>query len=788
MTKINTILFVLSALCLTMSCTKDSPKDDPKKETYEGHFECRGVTYETLQDAVDACVASGEFSEITLIGNVKDDGAVIPDLYDNCVMLNLSAFKYVLNEGKCLDFGNNDAILMAGGGGIEGNGVIIKSAGEGLSFCDNIIIKGNIVASSDVCFEEDFLGKFEGSLSLDGGNAFFSSEYADMHIIDLTTKGSDAGIQVFNAPKGGIRIDNVISDTKCPVCAMKEGLVEIKSGATPHVHKFSKSNETPADCCTHSHYTMSCPECGYQYVEYAEDEEEYGPCNPENLVYVAAQSATTTDLGYTERWLCPFCGKAYADKGGKTLLEDGGMLLPTSLLLDYDVRDYFGHAMNDLFQPTNGSTLAILGIVLSLVNLFNGISSLLPNTYWSDLNGQLAEMSRKLDEINKKLDAVLTLINAQQSFNMINERYAQINAIAPLTTSTFNNIANIFASGSTMTEKERIQEIKANVELWHNHDGGPKIGKFGPLSERLLSQYPDAALFGGRTIPKMYEIGANTAFLWEHDGYDFRKLLNTKDMIFTCYSSILEMIYVSDVVKYPKEYMREDAIRIIKNRFKLYGNELMRDFERMDSRKDKVRRLNTSNITFSKEICWVDPYCWFLGNWKNRDVCRLPRDDKYKEISIKTCNTIMSSNMLDMPFTTEMAKTIYNYYSRNGKKNLDFKKIMVDSAKFTPSSNPPYLYPYSNNESYLVTNNGDKNFGHFGGDSALPFYNIFYWKASKSSRRDYLGLRTCLDEHANPEQRTILPNCIIDSHRRGHIKDLGSTPGKSFYTLKQVND
>ena len=179
-----------------------------------------------------------------------------------------------------------------------------------------------------------------------------------MHIIDLTTKGSDAGIQVFNAPKGGIRIDNVISDAKCPVCAMKEGQVEIKSGAAPHVHNFIKSNETPADCCTHSHYTMFCSDCGKQEVVYAEDEEEYGPCNPENLVHEAALSATATELGNTERWVCPYCGKAYADKEGKMLLADNGILLPTSPLLDYD---YFFV----LLYSFSGSCFLISGITLS---------------------------------------------------------------------------------------------------------------------------------------------------------------------------------------------------------------------------------------------------------------------------------------------------------------------------------------------------------------------------------------------------------------------------------------
>ena len=782
--KTKTILFALSALCLAVSCAKDSPKDDPKQEIYDGHFECRGVTYETLQAAVDACAASGEFAEITLIGNVKDDGAVIPDGIGDCFMLDLSAFRYVLNEGKCLNIGNNDAVLLAGGGGIEGNGVIIKSAGEDLSFSDNIIIKGDIVASSDICFEEDFLGKFEGSLSLDGGTAYFGSEHADIHIIDLTTKGSDASVQVYNAPKGGIRIDNVIFGTKYPVCAMKEGQVEIKSGAAPHVHNFIKSNETPADCCTHSHYTMICSDCGKQEVVYAEDEEEYGPCNPENLVHEAALPATATDLGYTERWVCPYCGKAYADKEGKTLLEDGGMLLPTSLLLDYGVRDSFSKIVD---QQNFVDPVTLFGFILSFVSIFEGIPSLIPNTNWADLNGKINEMNRKLDELKLEMDTVIGLIHAQEAKKKINERYSQIYALSSLTISTFDEIARILSSSDARTEKQKIEDIKNAVKFWHNQDGGTNIGKFGPLSKQLLSQYPNSGLFGGKTIPEMYEIASNTVFLWEHDSYDFRKVLNAKDMVITCCAAVLELAYISDVETYDDPSLRKIAISDFKKYFEPYGNELKRDFDRMDSRKDKVRRLNSPfNVTFTSEIRWVDAHLWFSGNWKDRSRCRLPRASKLADVSIKTCNTVIRENMLDMQFTDEMARTIYNYYSRNGQQNLDFKKIMVDSAKFTPCARPAWGTSYDNSSSFFVTGTKARNFDHYDGDPALPFYNIFYWKASKWAGNDYLGLRTCLDEHANLEKKLVLPTCRINSGDSGHITKLGTTPNKSFYTLKRV--
>lgn len=790
--KTKTILFVLPALCLMMSCAKESPKEEPEV-TYEGHFECRGATYETLQAAVDACVASGESQEINLVGNVKDDGALIPDGIGDCFILNLSAFKYVLNDGKCLNVGNNCAVLQASGGGIEGNGVIIKSTGEDLSFSDNIAIKGDISASSDVYFEQNFLGKFEGSLSLDGGTAYFGSEHADIHIINLSTKGSDAVVHVYNAPKGGILIDNVASDLKHPVCAMKEGLVEIKSGAAPHVHKFTKSDEVAGDCCIRSHYIMSCPDCGYEYEEFSEDEDAYGPCNPETLVHEDALAATATEFGNSERWLCPFCGKAYADKDGKTLLDCDGLLLPTSLLLDYDVRNYFGNAMNDIFPQENSLEigLAIAGLVLTVVGLFEtagtSIPGLLPNTKWEDLNAKLDVMNAKLDEINLKLNAVITLINAQGAKNAINARHGNLLFLSAYTPMAFNSISKTIKS--SMSKEDKIQEIKKVLTWWSNQQD-KYGGKIGSITEALLREYRNINVYGPTSIPKCNEVAANTVFLWEHDSYDFREVCNVKDILITCCSAILDLLYVSDIKEYPNEDLRKADFARIKNDIKLYTDELKRDIARMDSRKDKVRRLNLSfNIDFSNEIWWVDPYAWFLANWQNTSYCRLPRYTEYQDVSKKTCNIVKNEKMLGMPFSVKMAKDIYAYYSREGKKNLDFKKILVDSAKFTPAQKPQYLFDYSYSSSYIVANNNEENFGHFGNEVQYPYYNIFYWRSKKlAGTNSWVGLRTCLDEHANPMQKTILPNCGIKSTWSGHFQWLGDPPGKTFWTLKRADN
>ena len=807
--KTKTVLFVLSALCLTMSCSKDNPQNDLKEVIYDGHFECRGVHYETLQAAVDACVTSGDFPKITLVGNVKDNGAVIPDGIGDCFVLDLSAFKYVLNEGKCLNIGNNDAVLFGSGGGIEGNGVIIKSSGEDLSFGDNIIIKGDISASSDVCFEENFLGKFEGNLSLDGGTAYFSSVYSDIHIINLSTKGSDAGVQVYDAPKYGILIDNVDSDLQHPVCAMKEGLVEIKSGAAPHVHKFTKSEKVEGDCCTPGHHIISCPDCGYEYEDFSEDNDAYGPCNPKTLEYEAAKPATATEFGNIERWICPFCDKAYADKEGKTLLEDGGLLLPTGLLLDYDVQNYFGNALNDLYpqeenivlSSTAAAVLAIAGVVLSVVGILEtagmSIPGLLPDTKWADLNQKLDAMMQKLKDIDLKLNTVINLISAAPAQKAINDRHQKLTVLAAHTSNAFNSISNIIKSSNT--EEAKIKEIKKVVTWWANQQD-EYGGKLGPITESLLHNYFDVAVYGPTTIPKCNEVGANTVFLWEHDSYDFRIMYDIKDLLITCCSAILDVLYISDIKEYPNEDLRKaDFDRIKKEIYfkdkesgKEYGYiaELKRDLDRMVSRNDKVRRLNASfNIDFSNEIWWVDPYAWFLGNWKNTDVCRLPRYTDVAQVSKKTCNTVKNEKMFGVPFTTDMAKTIYKYYSRDEKIDLDFKKVMVDSAKFTPVNKPTYLYDYFNLDSYFVANNNDEEFGHFnGGDTSQPYYNIFYWRSYYGPGHDWLGLRTCLDKHGNPIQKTILPNCVIKANRVGYMKSLGDPPGKTFWTLKRADN
>ena len=363
----------------------------------------------------------------------------------------------------------------------------------------------------------------------------------------------------------------------------------------------------------------------------------------------------------------------------------------------------------------------------------------------------------------------------------------KLNKYTPL---VFKNMSSIASSNDPDTTK--IRKIKDVITWWSRQDNG----KYPGLSEDLLRQYYSAALFGGSTVPKMFEKASNTVFLWEHDSYDFRDLCNLRDIMITCCSAILDLIYVSDIKDYAgNKQLRDDDFQRIKNDFKLYGKELERDINLMNSRKDKVRRLNVPfNVEFSNEIVWVDPYCWFLGNWDKLDngnyVCRLPRHSDYQKISIKTCNTVKNSSMYGMPFTDEMAKTIYNYYSRNGKKDLDFKKILVDSAKFTPVKQPNYLYDYSRDDSYIVTNNNDTNFGHFNnGDVSQPYYNIFYWRAYRcAGATDWLGLRTCLDKQANTIQKTILPNCSIQTYSTGNIKKLGNPPGKTFWTLKLADN
>lgn len=787
--KTKTILFVLSALCLAVSCTKDSPKDDPKQEIYDGHFECIGVAYETLQAAIDACVASGESQEINLVGNVKDDGALIPDGIGDCFILNLSAFRYVLNDGKCLNVGNNCAVLQASGGGIEGNGVIIKSTGEDLSFSDNIAIKGDISASSDVCFGQNFLGKFEGSLSLDGGTAYFGSEHADIHIINLSTKGSDAVVHVCNAPKGGILIDNVASDLKHPVCAMKEGLVEIKSGAAPHVHKFTKSDEVAGNCCTRSHYIMSCPDCGYEYEEFSEDEDAYGPCNPETLVHEDALAATATEFGNSERWICPFCGKAYADKDGKTLLDCDGLLLPTSLLLDHDVLNYFGNAMDDLFTPANDGGV-ILGIILAVVGIIEtagfSIPSLLSNPKFEDLNAKLDVMNAKLDEINLKLNAVITLINAKDAKDAINARHRNLLFLSAYTPMVFNNISNIIKSSSS--NEAKIQEIKKVLTWWSNQQD-KSGGKIGSITEALLREYRNINVYGPTSIPKCNEVAANTVFLWEHDSYEFRNMCNVKDLLITCCSAILDLLYVSDIKEYPNEDLRKADFAGIKNDIKLYTDELKRDIARMDSRKD-LRRLNLSfNIEFSNKIRWCYPLGWFAYHWQNTSYCRLPRYTSCAEVSKKTCNIVKNEKMFGMPFSVEMAKKIYAYYSRDGKKDLDIKKVLVDSAKFTPVNGPLYIQAYYHSHSYIIADNKDEVFGHFNDSNCYPYYNIFYWYTKPLlGTSSYLGFRTCLDKHANPQQRMLLPQCGIKANESGYFQWLGPHTDIGLWTLELANN
>lgn len=157
-------------------------------------------------------------------------------------------------------------------------------------------------------------------------------------------------------------------------------------------------------------------------------------------------------------------------------------------------------------------------------------------------------MMQKLKDIDLKLNTVINLISAAPAQKAINDRHQKLTVLAAHTSMAFNNISDIIKSSNT--EEYKVQEIKKVVAWWANQQD-EYGGKLGPITESLLHNYFDVAVYGPTTIPKCNELGANTVFLWEHDSYDFRIMYDIKDLLITCCSAILDLIYIKDIKEYP---------------------------------------------------------------------------------------------------------------------------------------------------------------------------------------------------------------------------------------------
>lgn len=758
--KIMPLICLLSLLALMSNCKKD--KSDSKC------FELDGTNYETLQEAFNS-IGDGQTAQIALLKDAEGDGAVLPEGKNAIIFLDFGEFCYELHEGKLIDLKNSDAIVSANGGAIKGANSFIKSEGGSLAFEGDLDLEVGIETASETDFEENFIGSFEGDLTVDGHDVYFMCPEATINIHRLTVKGENASVQILETLDGGMKIEKVISTLPHPVCAMNPDAATIGDGTPLHVHNFIQSEEE-ATCCTFKEITYTCSECGFSYED-ADVEGGYGPCPIEDLIHYDEMPQGDTTFGYAEHWQCPHCGRAYANVNGSNDISGDYLLFPNNMEAGYPFISDFSdlELLNEGLDP-----FSIITGIITIVGFFSStgmaIPGLIDNSYmWNDLNAKVDAVSEQIASVGSKIDALILEVKAIPAKSVIMERQEVFNYFTFNTMPTMISIDETLKS-SSLSEQEKTEKIRQLVKTWAESG----VMTYDLALNHMMQFYNT----GIGSVPQLFEEFANASFLWENQGYPMRKQALIRDAVLSGCSFVLAYIYNKDIREestipgHNRQRYLEGMQRVLEN----YIATMKKDMYRMRVRNDALVKINMggpNGTCFDKKMRYTDAYGHLNARWRDQKNCRFPRENQDNAAVRSTENFIIDCGGL--PFTRFMAEAITTQYNAKHEQPLtDMWGYLINTIGFNRGET-------SSNFRIIVRENvaSEYAFGHDGGDVSQPHCGPFYWRAYRlSGARDWFGVRSILRKNGKGTERLlVLPDCSISTYSSGHFKDFGNNSG-----------
>lgn len=767
------LLWILLLGVLAAACGKED------FDTTEKAFRYNGAEFVTLQEALDFATLSSAADiagDIMMIADYIGPGATASANYSGYLCLDLNGHNCRIHTP--LNIGTS-CTFLTGSGAFEGD---IKASNAFLCISEGVRMEGDLTLTDtraaekelweeDVFFDESFSGSFKGSITLENVMLALSSIKGTFDIKNLTVRGSK-GIFSVGVPDKSVNVAKARVKDEGRICAVEARSINVASGAQPHIHNLVKTEEIAATCVSPKTIKYACTEC--DYVQYIKADDIFGACPPESLVHFEARPATATERGNVEYWECPLCGRKYKDAQGKVLLEGSVTIMATSFSADEallnDLDDEFDWRSE--FQPETKSVFATVGTIVSLIGMVqkatNIVSSLVStgeDPHWVAVKDKMDQMQSSLGRIEAKIDAIAQLVDAASYRQTIIERNRQLNFLDTKSTPAFQLIVKYINSN----DADRGEKIASVLQDWSdNKFGGATIAD---LTQSLIQQYVNTGL--EVNIPGMMEKVANCAYLWEHEGYNFRYQSIAHDAILTSISYLMTATYVASIKEYRNEDLRQADLERLRSDLAAYEAAVKAELEKMDERYEKYRRYNPSNITFNVEAKSYDFRQWFV-NHRNNGFPRLNQNGK----AVENCELVLKDLGLnkDLGLTTAMAQEIYNHYNKDRGEKISIYTLLRDSVGFR---NLPKQF-----DPGIIFTDKQTGFDHVGGDDAVPVYRMFHWESYRSCTNcDYFGIRTCLNDNCTESNHNILFNCDISSYSSGHINSLGEETRWIWYTL-----
>lgn len=586
--------FAIVGMATLVSCSKDDGKDVP--DVVQGAFSFNGQKYNTLQEAVNAAIASeDDETVITLTATTSGDGFTAKDGHVN---IDFGSFMYYLNPGKTLSLDNSYVAMTGKGGELVGEGTIIKGSESGLSFEGNLNIEGDMdVKSMDYFgFIEDYSGVYSGSVNLNETSMYVEADKAVLNIETLTPVLSE----LYVAKAQSVTIDNVVGKDAHVVTSDVAGIVTVKNGAEVHVHNYAAG--APLACDDPTTMYKNCTTCDHHIVYLDEKNTKVAACDPDMLLHFEAVEATKTEWGNIEYWQCEDCGKFYADANGKTLLAPQTIMISPKTDFDpglFVVDDIFAEQIQAQTRALPAVPVLISVGKKALTFAFDFLSkldslmdqSLTPEEQLMDLfMGMDAKLDKILEElkvVNKKLDGITSEIRATQAeselktrVNKLNDLYRQLDEFG---------YGEMLFKQMKDTANFKMDDFVTTLKLWNDE----KKDRYQVVAELFGTYTSDSGAGLFKSVDVQWRNLLHTKTLWEHEGYGAAQYATLYEAEVLTASVILSAYYIT----YAKFDTQDPASRkkFIHSELGQLKQRIDKEYQPALQRADSIMRVRNDN-------------------------------------------------------------------------------------------------------------------------------------------------------------------------------------------------
>lgn len=723
-------------------------------------FEFAGQRYATLQDAIDAAVASEPADSIVILANVQTPGARIPANYTGTVTLDLAEHTMEISSGG-IELTNSFLTIYGR------NGKLVSS--------DPAIPLISTRRSDD---SEDFSVKIDGRVELtakellDANSDIFVTPEFDGSL-NGNVKLTNCALLIYSN-NCTVQIPNLKADGVCPD-GMKAAVYYVnedeigRNNADSHQHRYEVIQTRDADCIRPQVITYRCAECGF--INTVQTNDALAPCDPHNLIHMPAKAATYEEDGCIEHWVCPKCHKAYSDPDARNKLDGGPVIFAGRWISgNQDFRD-ISRLMENPDNPSNGPFwMDVLNTVTGIAGfgsgLITGILSLVLGPSSKDMSAEFQRVNEKLDAINTKLDGIKNdlarIMEAVKTVPDIVEYNNRLGKLSHLRAESagVSKLINTILKDTSKDAQQQEKEISALVSDWSQSKYyGADLDQ---LTRDLMRTFVERK-YNGLNYPETLQNIMATICWWEHDGYNVRYMILANDMSAVSCAYLLSILYIKSVKEYASEDKREMDFKAIQEEYKAYVKAIDDEFKRIDDRNEKYRVYCHGGLTFKRDV--VIPDFWATV-YKNPDDFVFPRLNQENKAA-ESCEKLLERVGLSKGFmTTEMARELYqHYHDQPGAQPTTVISILKDTVGFR--NFPDVLC-------HVVTDT-HAGFDNTNGDSALPNYRMFHWEIYRGkTQSDRFGIRTAIDYMGYDSYRDITEAAAISSYSSGKISIWGT--------------